>query len=247
MKLLSFLGYALPTLAIPLIGSPVWGFTITMEPPPTLSLDGINITTGTFHVNSATGFFIDGTNSLVSETIVNTPISFAATIGSNTSHDLFQADDKFLAIQYEGFFDPDHPDAFNRDYHLTVGAFNGGNNPDWTVFLPVNAGESAYQVTNLSEPFTTNPTQETFTDDLPMLFASQQDALNAGKTIIDELTNLNNPGGKSIWVGYNQISLTQFKPHGTGASTPEPSTILGSITVLGLGVLLKNKKKSEKD
>lgn len=220
--------------------SPASAFKVTMTPPGSLSLDGVNITTGVFSVNSATGFYIDN-GQVVSEGIVDETISFNATIGSGFAHKLFEADNKFLAIQYEGSFAPNDNGANSRDYHLTVGSFNGGNNPDWTVFLP-STMDFAYQVTNLGDP-TSDHNNETFTDDLPMLFASEQAAMDAGKLWIEELTNENNPNVQSIWVGHNNNSDVPFLGHGGGSAVPvpEPLTILGSTTALGIGGLLKRE------
>jgi hypothetical protein len=244
MKFLTLLGYAIPTLAAPLVASPAWGFVVTMTPPSSLTLSGTNITTGTFQVNSATGFYIDDQGDVISETVLDTPVSFAATIGSSTTHTLFDADNKFLAIQYEGFFDPDNPGIANRDYHLTVGSINGDDNPGWTVFLPAVGGQNSYQVTNLGDP-TTDPATETFTTDLPMLFASEVDAL-AEKAFFEELTNLNNSSAPSIFVGYGQASSIQFKPHGVGgAAVPEPLTILGSSAALAFGYVLRKKNNRQ--
>ncbi len=224
-----------------LLSSPAWGFDLTINPPPTLTLDGLSIREGQFNLTEATGFFLDTTGTVVSESLITAPVSIDAVIGSSGAARTLISDiedDKFEVINFAGFFDPIDPDLPEANFNITLTNLPSSTTGDFTYFLPVLTSQSIFQLTDLGATTSLSDNINTFSTAIPEFSPIGSGTVVPGGTILTRST------------GNNCASpIANF--HGGGGGNPPPPCVVVpessatlSILVIGLvgtGLILKRK------
>jgi len=238
-------GASLLGVALSLIGSPAWGFDLTLQAPSTLTIDSQSINTGDFNLTGATGFFAQtpttiGTTTILDQGNAGDDVVINATIGGTVTHVLLSdLNNDFQALELIGFFDATSPNLSAANFNITVFRTPSGN--AFTYYLPATTSQALiYQITNLQ-------TNTNFFSDGPPVLSIMDSTISitSGGNLIESTS------------GGQPATVANMNPHGTGragvAVAPEPvSTLFGSAIALGFGGLLKreysrkNKKHKKK-
>jgi probable HAF family extracellular repeat protein len=117
--------------------------SISIQPPPELTLNGIPITEGTFNLTSIIAYLANG-----SEIAITPPDPIFANIGDLTEHLLFDVPLDTEVIHLLGFFDPSNPDLDPANFDITIGPLSD-TEQQWTFYLPATTDMTTVQVTNL--------------------------------------------------------------------------------------------------
>ncbi|NEO54796.1 MAG: PEP-CTERM sorting domain-containing protein [Okeania sp. SIO3B5] len=239
----SFTRTSLIAFGLSLLGAPAFAFDLTINPPPSLTIDGMAVTEGVFTLQSAMGYS-STTNSPFS--LINDPVKIDAIIGgNNSSTNLLIPDvpDDIEVLRLMGNFDPadlpdmEKPAAF---FDITLFGFNDGID-DFTYFLPSMSGPvQAYQVTDLGATTALGDNINTFTSAAPIIDSDFNVIIPPGSVIGTSTGNFCGP------------PVVNF--HGGGGGTPpprcvpvpEPGSAMGifALGLLGIGSMLKRQQKS---
>lgn len=130
------------TVVAPVVETPI---DIEITPPPTLVLDGQDVTSGLFTVTTIWAF-----DENLNPTAVIPPAPIAAEIGSGVSAVIASVPAGTRVVSIEGFFDATDPDLPAASFNLLVGSINqSADNLGFTVFLPNDTSDTAFQITDL--------------------------------------------------------------------------------------------------
>jgi hypothetical protein len=128
----------------PVAPPPGFPITVTIQPPPELTLDGQQVSAGQFTITRIRAF--DGA---LNPTWIPAPDPIDATIGSTSPHFLFEAPAGTRVLSIEGFFDASVPDLPPANFNFTLATIRDGATLELTVFLPTDTDEFAFQLTDL--------------------------------------------------------------------------------------------------
>ncbi|MEM1169728.1 MAG: PEP-CTERM sorting domain-containing protein [Cyanobacteria bacterium P01_H01_bin.35] len=247
----SFTRSSVIAFGLSLLGAPAFAFDLTINPPPSLSIDDPNdsipfgdprnsITEGVFTLESAMGY------SSTSDTpffLPGAPVSKDAEIGSQGTKFLIpDVPDDIEVLRLMGNFDASEPDRAPALFDITLFGFNPGID-DFTYFLPSMTGQPlVYQVTDLGPTTALGDNKNIFTSSAPTIIADSN-----GRWRVTP----NNPIGMSRG---NFCPPPVVHPHGGGGGTPpppcvsvpEPGSAIGifALGFLGIGSMLKRKLNS---
>lgn len=157
MKNWKILPFASLTFAA--ITFPSLGFDLTINPPVSLTIDGLPISQGQFNLTGLIGFMPNG--NLVDETIILDPaissddVIINATInGSGLPKNILQSglNNDFQALNIIGFFDGTNPDTPPVDFGITVFGMQGEGPGEFTYGLGQTSTQSlVWQVTDVGD------------------------------------------------------------------------------------------------
>ncbi|NEP82430.1 MAG: PEP-CTERM sorting domain-containing protein [Okeania sp. SIO3B3] len=238
----SFTRTSLIAFGLSLLGAPAFAFDLTINPPPSLTIDGMAITEGVFTLQSAMGYS-STTNSPFS-LLNDPPVKIDAIIdGNNSPANLLISDvpDDIEVLRLMGNFDASDPDKPAAFFDITLFGFNDGID-DFTYFLPRMSGPvQAYQVTDLGPTTALGDNINTFTSTAPIIDPDFTVTIPPGSVIGTSTGNFCGP------------PVVNF--HGGGGGTPpprcvpvpEPGSAMGifALGLLGIGSMLKRQNKSE--
>ncbi|NEQ76058.1 MAG: PEP-CTERM sorting domain-containing protein [Okeania sp. SIO2C9] len=239
-KFKSFTRTSLIAFGLSLLGAPAFAFDLTINPPPSLTIDGMAITEGVFTLESAMGYS-STTNSPFS--LLNAPVNINATIGGNNSPTnplIPNVPDDIEVLRLMGNFDASNPDKQPAPFDITLFNFNPGTD-DFTYFLPSMSGQlQVYQVTDLGATTALGDNINTFTSAAPIIDSDFNVIIPPGSVIGTSTGNFCGP------------PVVNF--HGGGGGTPpprcvpvpEPGSAMGifALGLLGIGSMLKRQQKS---
>jgi hypothetical protein len=248
-------GSSILAVALCANSSSALAFNLTINPPPSLWLDGMNIESGTFNLTNAWGYDANGTPIA----IPGTPVSHAATIGSTDTHTLLTGiDDSYQALRLEGYFDAIVPDKDLARFDILLTGINGNGTGDFTYFLPstTNGGNLViYQTTDLGA----DTTSDNSLADNMNVFSTAAPIISVVNGVVvatpPPQSIVTSSRGNFCAPAPSQLNLPSPKFHGGGGGTPpgdcvpvpEPLTMLGSAVALGFGGLFQRKKYQNKN
>ena len=233
--------------------SPAWGLDVTINPPPSLTLDGIMVETGTFNLTGATGLSVAG-SSIVPTQILNQADDFDdviidAIIGDlGTQILLTELDHGFQGIRLQGFFDAITPqDLSPAEFDITLLGLTGDGTGDFTYFLPVNTGPiSIFQVTNVGSSSGLSDNTNWFLNSAPNLVVIGGNITPLETSLVGDSVGNFCPA-PSIGVTFHGsgggVSPTPCVV-GNGEKVPEPLTIFGTLAAFGVGAAVKRRSLS---
>lgn len=117
---------------------------VTLTPPETLTLDGVNVVQGIFTLQSATSIDFAqtiATNTLVEDQLIAAPVVInPAVIGSGTEHFLFDAPDDYLRLNIFTFsFEVVNPTPDPNVFGMVSGVIFSAT-PGFNISLPTTTG-----------------------------------------------------------------------------------------------------------
>ncbi|MGB3512869.1 MAG: hypothetical protein WBA93_27380 [Microcoleaceae cyanobacterium] len=236
----SFTRTSLIVFGLSLLGAPAFAFDLTINPPTSLTIDGMAVSEGVFTLQSAIGY----SPTLNGDPLINNPVQINAMInGSGLPTNLLIADvpDDIDVLRLMGNFDASEPDKPAAFFDITLFGFNDGVD-DFTYFLPSASGPlQVYQVTDLGATTALGDNKNIFTSAAPTIMVNS----SGGFTVTP-----NNPIGMSRG---NSCPPPVVNPHGGGGGTPpapcsvpEPGSAMSifALGLTGIGSMLKRKLKS---
>lgn len=241
------------TLVFASITIPASAFDLTINPPRSLTIDGMSISEGQFTLTDLTGFFVDtgetisapqDLTSFFEQNPVNAQINGT---GLPTSTLASGIPDNIQVLQMTGNFDATNPDKDPVNFDITLYNIMGSDGTgDFTYGLASTSTQDLqYQLTDLgtSQGLSDNTNYAlSFALDVPSDF-----------TVIDGriVPNIQLPPPVQTQPS-GCFATSNINAHGGGGGTPparctpipEPASILGLLAVGGLGLGLKRKKQS---
>lgn len=229
-------------IVLSLLGMPALAFNLTINPPPSLTIDGMDISEGVFTLESAIGY----SPTLNGDSLINSPVSIMAMInGNGEPTNLLIADvpDDIEVLQLTGNFNAGNPDKPPALFDITLFGFNDGID-DFTYFLPTMTGQpQVFQVTDLGSTTALNDNINTFSSAAPTITADSNGVFTVASNSTIGTSNGNNC----------PPPVVNVNAHGGGGGiapqpcvVPEPGSALSLLALASLGTIsmVKRGKKS---
>lgn len=172
---------------------------LSITPPPSLTLDGLPIVSGTFTLTGATAFSDPG--AVITETILldqgdgGDDVAIAATIGGTSPHFLVDVPLATEVLRLEGFFSATTPFVPDAVFDIIVGVTQDVSTDAFTYFLPQVTSTFFYQTTDLGlDPTSTLDNSNFFsTGAEPVIALSPSDPSLFGRRLVTLDNGVSNP------------------------------------------------------